>query len=291
MRNTSEPDADRGRHGVRIDPRAVVDPRASLGTGVEIGPFAIIEAGCVIGDRGRILAGAYVASGVEIGPGCEIHMYAVVGHTPQVRDFAGPAGRVSIGAGTIVREHATIHASADPNGLTAIGRRSFLLAACHVAHDCTIGDEVTIANGAMLAGHVVVGDRAFVSGNVVVHQFVRIGDLAMIGMQSRVSKDVPPYMVVVGDSRVRGLNVVGMRRAGLAADRRRAVWDGYRLLYRSGLNVTDAMRQLHALPASLEVQTLIGFIERSARGICPAGKPVHGRRGLMLNRVDQQHPA
>jgi UDP-N-acetylglucosamine acyltransferase len=261
--------------GARIHPMALVDPRAYLGAGVTVGPFAIVEAGVAIGDRCRVMAGAFIAAGSDIAADCEIHMYAVVGHRPQIRDFEGPGGGVCIGSGTIVREHVTVHASRDPNGLTRIGRNSFLLAGCHIAHDCRIGDSVTIANGALLAGHVALADRVFVSGNVVVHQFVQVGELAMIGGQARVSKDVPPFMLVVGDSRVRGVNVVGMRRAGWSAGQRRSVRDAYGILYRSSLNVSDALARLRNLPDSPEVRSLIGFIEHSTRGICAAGTPVY----------------
>jgi UDP-N-acetylglucosamine acyltransferase len=254
---------------------ALIDPHAQLGVDVEIGPFTIVQAGVTIGDRTRVLSHAFIASGCEIGPDCEVHMGAVLGHAAQIRGLEAPWGGLTIGAGNIIREQVTIHAASKPGHATTIGRNNFLLAGCHVAHDCHIGDDNVIANGALLAGHVVVGNRVFVSGNVVVHQFVRIGDLVMIGGESRVSKDIPPFMMLVGDSQVRGLNVVGMRRAGLSPDARRAIKEAYRILYRSGLSVSHAVDRLHGLPETHELRLLLDFIATSERGLSPAGPSGH----------------
>ena len=270
----------------RIDPTALVDPGAVLGPGVEIGPFAIIEGGARIGERARIMARAYVAGATDLGPDCEVHMGAVLGHSAQIRGHAGPGGGLTIGPRTIIREHVTIHRSSLPGRHTVIGADCFLLAACHVAHDCSIGDGVTIANGALLAGFVTLGDAAFVSGNIGIHQDVRVGALAMIGGQARVlGKDVPPFMLVARDSRVRGLNVVGMRRAGVTSRARRAVREAYGILYRSGLNVSHALAQLRELPDTREVRMIVDFIEGSTRGLCrgPLGRGQkslsHGEEG------------
>lgn len=252
----------------RIHPTAIVDPSAVIGSGVEIGPYAIVHAGVTIGDRTRILAQAFVAAGTEIGADCEVHMGAIVGHLAQIRGVVGPGGGLTIGPRTIVREHVTIHRASQPGRQTVIGADCLLLAACHVAHDCRVGDRVTIANGSLLAGFVTLGDEAFVSGNVVIHQYVQVGALAMIGGQARVSKDVPPFMLVVGDSRVRGLNVVGMRRAGLSPEQRRAARQAFGVLYLSGLNVSNALAKLRQLPDTREIRMMIDFIEDSTRGLC-----------------------
>jgi UDP-N-acetylglucosamine acyltransferase len=253
---------------VRIHPTARVDPMASLGEGVEIGPYAIVEAGARIGDRTIVLAHAVICGPVDLGPDSEIHMGAVLGHTPQIRGFAGDGGSLRVGARAIVREHATVHRASLAGDATVIGSDAFLLANSHVAHDCRIGDGVTIANGALLAGFVTLGDRAFISGNVVVHQHVRIGELAIVGGNARVAKDVPPFMMAVGDTRVRGLNIVGMRRAGLSPEARQCVRRAYGLLYRSGLNVRDAVARMREMPSSPEIDALIRFVETSARGLC-----------------------
>lgn len=275
---------------VRIHPTAQVDPRARLGVGVDIGPYAIVEGGARLGDRVTVMAHAYVCGEVELGPGCEVHMGAVVGHTPQIRGFTGEGGGLRIGARTIIREHATIHRASQPDRETVIGCDALLLANSHVAHDCRLGDGVTIANGSLLAGFVTLGDRSFISGNVAIHQYARVGELAIVGGNSRVSKDVPPFMLAVGDSCVRGVNVVGMRRAGLSQASRQLVRQAFGLLYRSGLNVTEAVAGLRALDGSREIETLIAFIETSIRGLCRGPRRRHGqaRSGLDGARTTAQ---
>ena len=258
--------------GVRIHPTAVVDPTAELGVDIEIGHHAVVQSGARIGDRTRILASAFVASACVIGPDCDIHMGAILGDTAQIRGLQGPGGRLEIGARNVVREHVTIHRARRPGDRTVLGSDNFLLAGSHVAHDCRIGNGTTIANGALLAGCVTLGDGAFVSGNVVVHQHVQVGALAMIGGQARVAKDVPPFVLVVGDSEVCGINVVGMRRAGMSAAERQNVKRAYAVLYRSGLNVSQAVTRLHALPASAEIDAWLTFIEHATRGLCAARK-------------------
>lgn len=271
-----------------IHPTAIVDSSVKLGVDVHVGPFAIIEAGAAVGDRTTIYSSAHVAGCCEIGADCEIHIGALIGGAPQMRDMRGPGGRVRIGDGAILREHVTVHRSIHEDGVTMVGARCFLLANCHVAHDCVVGDEVILANGALLAGHVTVGERTFISGNAVVHQFVRIGRLAMIGGASRVAKDVLPFSMVVNDSEVYGLNVVGMRRAGLSVAERAEVKRAYRLIYRSGLNVTSAVEALRADGASPLIREWIAFIEGSKRGLCAAGP--RGRRLRSGARADEDEP-
>jgi UDP-N-acetylglucosamine acyltransferase len=254
--------------GVTIHPTAVVDPTACLGEAVEIGPYAIIGARARIGDRTRLRA-AIVEARTVIGADCDLYPGSAVGGGPQIRGATRPWGSVIVGDRTVIREHVTVHAAGADARHTTIGRDVYLMAGSHVAHDCRIGDGVTIANGALLAGFVSVGDHAFVSGNVVIHQYVRIGDLAMLSGLARVSKDVPPYMVVVR-SRVRGINVVGMRRVGMSSAQRDTVRDAYRTLYRCGLATSHALDRLRQLPPARERDVLVSFIERSTRGICAA---------------------
>ncbi len=256
--------------GVRIHPTAVVDSAAELGVDVEIGPHVVIEAGARIGDRTRIRASAYIASVCEIGVDCDIHMGAVLGDVAQVRGLDGAGGCVEIGARAVIREHVTIHRASRPGERTIVGADVLLLAGCHVAHDCRVMDGVTIANGALLGGHVTVGEGAFLSGNVVIHQYVRVGALAMIAGQSRVTKDVPPYAMVVGDTEVCGLNVVGMRRAGMSAAQRQNAKHAYTVVYRSRLNVSQAAARLRTLPANDEIAAWLTFIEASERGLASA---------------------
>jgi UDP-N-acetylglucosamine acyltransferase len=255
-----------------IHPTAIVDPQAQLGADVEIGPYAIIDGPVKVGDRTRVLALAHLSGDLEIGPDCQIHMGAVLGHLAQDRGLAGKGGGVTVGARNIIREYVTVHRASKPDHRTVLGEDNFLLACSHVGHDCRVGRLNTIANGALLAGYVVVGDRAFISGNVVIHQFVKIGSLAMLGGQARVTKDVPPFMTVEGNSKVRGLNIVGMRRAGMTAEQRHRVKEAFWILYRSGLNVPNAVAQIKRLEPSPEVTAILDFIEHSGRGLCAALK-------------------
>ena len=288
MANTF-PFPSRAATGVRIHPTAIVDSTATLGIDVEVGPFAIVEAGARIGDRTRLLASAFVAAHAEIGEDCELHVGAVVGQPAQIREPQGAGGGLIVGARTVVREHVTVHRASRPGGNTVVGPDNFLMAGCHVAHDCQLGQGVTIANGALLAGCVTIGDRVFVSGNVVVHQFVRIGDLAMIGGLSRVSKDVPPFMLVVGESKVCGVNVIGMRRANLSPEQRQAVRRAYAILYRSGLSMSHAVERLQVEPPSAEIDALLAFIDRSTRGLC-APRTRTRTTGLESSREDAADP-
>jgi len=256
--------------------RAAIHPTALVGSGVElgddvtIGPYAIVESGARIGDRSIIMASAYVTTACVIGPDCVVHVGAVLGGTAQVRGEVEAGGHLRIGARSVIREGVTAHRALRAGDRTVIGSDCMLLAGSHVAHDCVLGPGVTLANGALLAGHVTIDDGAFLSGNVVVHQHVRIGRLAMIAGQARVSKDVPPCVTVIGDSMVCGVNVVGMRRAGLSAEQRRTVSQLYAAVYRSGLNVSQAVARIGAMPATAERDAWLTFISTSTRGLCAA---------------------
>lgn len=251
-----------------IHPTAVIDPRAEIDSDVEIGPYAVIEGPVRIGAGVKIWPHAYLAAPLEIGEQCQIHIGAVLGHQHQA--LREPqAGGVRIGARTIVREYATVHRAAQKGAWTAIGSDCLLMGFAHVAHDCSIGNWVILANGALVAGHVTVEEKAILSGYVVVHQFVRIGTLAMVGGLARVNKDVPPYFLVKGDSEVWALNAVGLKRAGISEQGRAGIREAYRLLYRSGLNTTQALKAIQAagqLPP--EVDRLVRFVQESRRGIC-----------------------
>lgn len=250
---------------------AIVDPEATLGVDVDIGPYAVVRAGAIIGDRTRLMPYVCIEAGCRIGPDCQVFTSAVLGHSAQKRGLVERPGELEIGARCIIREHVTVHAAAEPDGCTVIGDDVYLMAGSHVAHDCSIGDGVTIANGALIAGHATVGDHAFVSGNVVVHQYVHVGTLAMISGQARVAKDVPPFMVVAGDSRVRGVNLIGLRRHGLSPAARRTIRTAHRILYRSGLNVSQATDRLRQLEPTPETDRILEFIARSTRGLCGGG--------------------
>lgn len=268
----------------RVHPTAIVHSGAELGVDVEIGPYVVIEPGARVGDRTQIIASAYIAGASDIGPDCEIHPGAALGGRAQVRGARGIGGRLEIGARTVIREGATVHRALRAEDRTIVGADCWLLAGSHVAHDCRVGDGATMANGALLAGHVTVGDGAFLSGHAAVHQHVRIGSLAMISGHARVTKDVPPFVIVAGDSKVCGLNVVGMRRAGLSALQRRNVARIFAVVYRSGLNVSQAVEQLRTLPPGDERDAWLAFIERATRGLCGARR----RRRAITSRASKR---
>ena len=256
---------------ISIDPRAVVSPKARLGTNVSIGPFTIVEDGAVIGDGSTVAANALIALGARIGSDCRIHHGAVIGHAPQDLKYNNEPSTCEIGDRTTVREYAVFHRGTGEGGRTVIGSDCFLMAYTHIAHDCRLGDHVIMANAAMLAGHVNVEDWATIGGLTPVHQFVSIGQHAMIGGGLRVPKDIPPYVLAGGEPAVfEGLNSVGLRRRGFAPEVIDALDRAYAMIYRSGLNVSQAVARIRAessLAGVREVQNVLEFIGKSKRGI------------------------
>jgi UDP-N-acetylglucosamine acyltransferase len=254
----------------RLHPTAVIDSAARIGSDVEIGPYAVIEADVEVGDGCRILAHAVLKTGLRLGRRVQVHEGAVLGGTPQDLKYQGAPGYAEVGDDAVIREHATIHRSSRPEGATRVGRGSFLMSGSHVAHDCELGEEVILANLSALAGHVRIGRRAFISGGVVIHQFSRIGELAMIGGGSKVTLDVPPYLTADGSpARAAGLNVVGLTRAGVGAPEIAALKQAYRLLYRSKLPRQQALAGIDAL-SNEYANRLADFVRKTERGICPA---------------------
>jgi len=252
-----------------ISELAIVSKTARIGKDAEVGPFAIIEDDVEIGQGVKILPRAHICKGTRIGDGTEVHMGAVVGHLPQDLTFdqAKKTGTV-IGKKCVIREYATIHRSTKVDAPTAIGDGCYLMAVSHVGHDCHIGNNVIIANCALLAGHVTVESNSFISGNVVIHQFCRIGTLAIIGGFTGVNKDVPPYMLVRGPSVVRSVNLIGLRRAKFSRELIADIQDAYKLLYMSDLNTAQAIEEIKKLKPSKEISHLVEFIQNSKRGIC-----------------------
>lgn len=251
-----------------IHATAIVDPGAQLGSNVEIGPCAVIGRDVQVGDGTRVGAHAVVEH-TTIGSGCTVGAGTILGAAPQDRKFTGAPTRLEIGEGTIIREYATLHRGTEATGRTRVGRGCFLMTYVHVAHDCVIEDDVTIANMVQLAGHVHVEAHAAISGLCPVHQFVRIGTYAYVGGGSRVPQDVPPYTTAVGNPlKLYGINTIGLTRAGFPPDVRLALKRAYRLLFNSGLTTSEAAAQLGADPAiGREVRTLVDFVTRSERGV------------------------
>ncbi len=246
---------------------AVVDPAAEIDPGAEIGPYAIIEGKVKIAAGTRVMPHVYITSNTTIGPGNVIHPFAVLGNAPQDLSYRGAETFLRIGEGNTIREGCSIHRGSKEGGATVVGDNNFLMAYCHLGHDCVVGNEVIIANGALLAGHVHVEDKAFISGNVIIHQFTDVGSLTMLGGGAKVTKGVPPFMMLVERGLVVGLNVVGLRRAGFSAEDLRRVKRAYQILYRSGLNVSQAVAQIEQEDLGPRAAAIVDFIRRSRRGI------------------------
>lgn len=255
-----------------IHPSALVSPGARLAPGVRVGPFAVIEEETELGEGCEIRAHAVVKRYTRLGPGNVVHEGAVLGGEPQDVAFRGNPSALAIGSGNRIREGVTIHRSSKPDGTTVVGSDCFLMACSHVAHDCRLGDRVIMANNVALAGHVEIGEGAFLSGGVVVHQFCRIGRLAMLGGNTKLVQDALPFVTTDGDpGRARGLNVVGLRRAGLAASQLRGLKEAYRLLTRASLPLEAALEALGRLKDPL-ADELAAFAGSSSRGFAHASR-------------------
>lgn len=219
-----------------IHPLAVVSPHAELGTNVRIGPFCVVEAGVVLGDGCHLIGRVSVKSGTILGRDNLVMEGTVLGGMPQHVHLPEHPGTTEIGDGNVFRENCTVHRALEAGHVTRIGNRCLFMVGSHAAHDCIVQDQVVLTNGTMLGGHVEVGSRAYLGGAVAVHQFCRIGRLSMIGGHARVVRDVPPFVMLDGDSAmVVGLNKVGLRRAGITNDEMLDLKAAYRVIYRSGL--------------------------------------------------------
>ena len=252
-----------------IHPTAIVDSRAQLDSGVVVGPYCVIEPEVVVGDGTVIGPHVHLARGTRIGRKCRIFTGATLGSIPQDLKFEQEESLLVIGDRTTIREYATLNRGTKESGKTVVGSDCLLMAYSHVAHDCVIGDHCILANAVNLAGHVVIENWASIGGMVPVHQFVRIGQHAFVGGGYRVPKDVPPYILAVSEPlQYGGLNSVGLKRRGFSDESLRQLKRAFRILYKSNLNVSQAVTELQALPAkSPEVQNLLTFIEGSSRGI------------------------
>lgn len=250
-----------------IHPLAVVSPGARVGIGVTIGPFAIVEDGAEVGDFCTLASGAVIKSGVTVGCHNEFGEHAVVGGMPQHVARPADIGRVVVGDHNVFREHVTIHRAMKPAGVTRVGDANYVMAGAHFGHDVAVGNNCIFANAALLGGHVTVEDRAFVSGAVAVHQFCRIGRLAMVGGHARVVQDVPPYMLLDGQSGcIVGLNIVGLRRSGHPADAIAELKSAYRAIYRRGLPWREVIEALRLEFSGEPVGHLRAFLEAGNRG-------------------------
>jgi UDP-N-acetylglucosamine acyltransferase len=251
-----------------IHATAIVHPKARLAPNVQVGPYAVIDAGVEVGPDCVIGPHAYLTGLTTIGahnrffPGC------VVGEAPQDLKYKGEPTRLRIGDHNTIRECVTVHRSATMDEDTVVGSHNLLMAHCHVAHNCRLGNHIIVANGALLGGHATVDDRALVSGNCLVHQFVRIGTLAMMQGGSAISKDLPPFTMARGDNGICGLNVIGLRRAGMTGVDRLELKRLYRALFRDSQNIGDALESARAVFTSKPCRVMLDFVAASKRGVC-----------------------
>ncbi|HEU4389312.1 MAG TPA: acyl-ACP--UDP-N-acetylglucosamine O-acyltransferase [Blastocatellia bacterium] len=257
---------------MRVHPTAVVSEQAVLDRDVSVGPYAIIEADTQIGESCRIRAHAVVRRYCVIGPQNQIYEGAVLGGEPQDLGFAECRSYLRIGANNRFRECVTIHRGTEPDSATVVGSDCFVMTCAHIGHNSELGNHVIIASNVALAGHVHIADRAFISGGVVIHQFCRVGQLAMIGGNSKIVQDCLPFVVTDGvPGRACGLNMIGLRRAGAGDEDVSALKLGYRILLRSGMKLETALDRLTEIGNPL-VDHLAGFARDSARGFCHAAR-------------------
>lgn len=256
-----------------IHPTAVIDPAATLGAGVRVGPYAVVEGPAVVGEGCVLEAHSTLTGQVRLGAGVRVGHGAVVGGWPQ--DYAfDPAtdSGVEVGAGTIIREHCTIHRGTKPGTVTRLGENGMLMAGAHLGHNAQVGDRVIIANHVLLGGYVEIGDGVFVGGGSVFHQFVRVGRGAMIQGMSAFSKDVPPFTLAAERNEVFGLNVVGLRRGGFSAEVRAEIKAAFGLLYRSGRNVSQALAEAGRQEWGKEAAEFFAFVAAAKKkGVCALG--------------------
>jgi UDP-N-acetylglucosamine acyltransferase len=253
-----------------IHPSACVEEGAALGAGVTIGPFAYVAGDTSIGASTSIGPHAVIHRFTSLGRECRVHAGAVLGDLPQDLGFDGKDSRVRIGERCVIREGATVHRGTGEGTETVIGNDCMLMAFSHVGHNSVLAERVIMANGVLLGGHVHVGERTFFGGGAGVHQFVHIGRLCMIGGNCGITKDIPPFCMTraVAYDRIAGLNVIGLRRAGMNAGERMGIQTIFKLFYASDLNVSQALEQSAAMRLSAPAQEFVDFIRSSKRGIC-----------------------
>lgn len=252
-----------------LAPTARVHPDAVIGARTRVGEFCIVEQDVAIGSDCLLEPYVYVKRWTALGDRNEISAGTVLGTDPLDKNFKGERSYLRIGNDNKIREHYTVSRGTQPESVTAIGNGNYIMTSGHVAHNCTIGDNTVIASCALVAGHVTVEDQAFISGGVVVHQYSKIGRLAMIGGNTRVNMDVPPFFLYSGfNVEARGLNLVGLKRAGFSLAQVALLKKAYQALYRSGLKLEDALAKIENELADENTLHLVRFIRGSQRGIC-----------------------
>lgn len=252
---------------IDIHPQAYIHPTAKIGENVKIGPYAVIGAHCQIGDGTSIAAHAVIEPFTTIGCDCQIFSCAVIGGVPQDLKFEGEESYTVIGDRNVIREMVAINRATGMGMETRIGNDNLLMSTVHVAHNCQIGNQVIISSGTALAGHVEVEDQAVIAGLCGIHQFVTIGTMAMVGAMSKLTQDLPPYMLCEGNPAfVHGPNTVKLRRAGISSETRTLIKRAFKQIYRSDLTLTQAIDSLRDIDTP-EIQHLVRFLSKTERGI------------------------
>ncbi len=253
----------------RIAPTARVDPEATIGAGVVVGEFAIVERDVTIGAETALEPYVWVKRWTTLGERNQISAGTVLGTDPLDKNFTGERSYLRIGAGNIIREHYTISRGTAPESETVVGDGNYIMTSGHIAHNCRVGNRTVIASCALVAGHAEIEDEAFISGGVVIHQYSKIGRLAMVAGNTRVNTDLPPYFLYAGyNAEARGLNLVGLKRAEFSAAEVQEIKNAYRILYRSGLKLEEALQKIEAEAPGEHARRLAEFIRSSKRGIC-----------------------
>ncbi|MGB8340989.1 MAG: acyl-ACP--UDP-N-acetylglucosamine O-acyltransferase [Chthoniobacterales bacterium] len=254
---------------VTVHPTAIVDPSAKLGAGTIVGPYCVVAAGVSLGENCWLQHHATLCGPLNAGGGNRFYAYCSIGQQTQDLKYRGEPTYLEIGDDNTFREFVTINRSTSESGKTRVGSRGNFLAYSHIGHDCAVGDAVVFSNNGTLAGHVQVGDHAVIGGLTAVHQFCRIGRFAITGGCSKIVQDVPPFMIADGNpAEIRGINQVGMERAGFPPEKIKSIKEAFRLVYRGKMNTAQAVAALREnLGQSAEVQSIVQFIEESDRGI------------------------
>lgn len=251
-----------------IHPTAIIQPQAKLDSSVRVGPYAVVDAGVELGAHCVVGPHVYLTGHTRIGAHNRFHAGCVIGDAPQDLKYRDEPTRLRVGDHNVFREHVTVHRATTADGETVIGDHNFLMANCHIGHNSQLGNHTIIANGALLGGHVTVQDRVFISGNCLMHQFVRVGTLAIMQGGSAISKDLPPFTIARGDNGICGLNAVGLRRAGFTPQQRLELRKLYHALFRSGKSLRAALAGAQKEFSSPAARVLLEFVAEARRGLC-----------------------
>lgn len=252
-----------------ISPLAYIHPEAKIGENTEIAPFVYIDKNVVIGDNNNIMANVSILYGSRIGNGNTIFPGAVIGAIPQDLKFKGEETTAEVGDNNLIRENVTINRGTAAKGKTTVGNNNLLMEGVHVAHDSTVGNGCIVGNATKMAGEIIIDDNAIISASVLMHQFCRVGSYVMLQGGSRFSKNIPPYIIAGRDPITYcGINIVGLRRHGFSNELIENIHNAYRIIYQSGLNISDALTKVEEeIPMSTEIEYIISFIKSSERGI------------------------